>query len=183
MDELVQALNNLLEAERAGVEALVDLTRMSADVMEREVLQRIGGDEVWACASLRGQIEALGGTPSRRIGPLQAQLRARDHFAARLQLFAQQQQSVLEGVQALLESSPLPENMRELLVELYQVHVSHIAWCEQRAALFGARSVEQEPESSGRAAEGRVASEGRETSQRSKNKRQAGHENKRSETR
>src|SRR5690348_12514152 len=42
MDELIQALNRLLEAERAGVEALVDLTRMSADLVDREMLQRIG---------------------------------------------------------------------------------------------------------------------------------------------
>ncbi len=181
MEELIQALNRLLEAERAGVEALVDLTRMSADVLEREMLQRMGGDEAWACISLREQIEALGGTPGRRIGPLLAEMRACDHFAVRLQLFARQQQAVLESLSGLLRGPPLPEAVRELLVELYRVHVPHIAWCEQRATALGVRDAPAEGSVSGRVIEGRTSSEGREATQRKRNKRQAGQENRRSE--
>ncbi len=181
MDDLIQALNQLLEAERAGVEALVDLTRMSADVLEREMLQRIGGDEAWSCTSLHEQIEALGGTPSRRIGPLLAEMRARDHFAARLRLFAQQQQTVLERLNALLESQPLPEEVRALLTELYRVHVPTIAWCEQRAASFGVRAAQKEESSPGRVTEGRSSGEGREATYRSKNRRQVSQENRRGE--
>jgi hypothetical protein len=181
MDELMQALNRLLEAERAGVEALVDLTRMSADIVDREMLQRIGGDEAWACASLREQIEALGGVPSRRIGPLLAQMRAQNYFAARLQLLAQQQQAVLESLDTLLEDERLPEAVRALLAELSRGHRANIAWCEQRAAALGIREIQQEGDYSGRAAMGYTAGEGREATNRRRNRRQTNHENKRSE--
>ncbi|HEY7350578.1 MAG TPA: DUF6306 domain-containing protein [Ktedonobacterales bacterium] len=181
MDDLIRALNKLLEAERAGVEALVDLTRMSADVLEREMLQRIGGEEAWACASLRGQIEALGGMPSRQIGPLLTQLRARDHFAARLRLFAQQQQAVLENLKTLLEDQQLPEEVRELLAELYRIHAPNIAWCEQRAAAFGMREGQQENTSLSHAAERRPSPEGREVPYRSRNKRQTDFKSRRGE--
>jgi hypothetical protein len=154
MDDVILALNHLLEAERAGVEALVDLTRMSADVLEREMLQRIGGDEAWACASLRGQIEALGGTPSRQISPLLTEMRARDHFGARLRLFSQQQRAVLERLESLLEA-PVPDEVRGLLVELHRVHVPNIAWCDQRAEAFGAREAEKAASPSGEAAQER----------------------------
>ena len=176
MDEVIQALNSLLEAERAGVEALVDLTRMSGDIMEREVLQRMGGEDAWACASLREQIETLGGTPSRRIGPLLAQIRARDHFAARLRLLAQHQQTMLESIQALLEGQQTPGDVHSLLAELYPLHVSTITWCEQRAALFGVRDGEKDADSFDRAIEGH------EPSQRNRNRRQAGYGSKRGET-
>jgi Domain of unknown function (DUF6306) len=179
MDELVQELNRLLEAERGSVEALVDLTRMTADILEREMLQRIGGDEAWACASLHGQIEALGGTPSRRIAPLLAQIRARDHFAARLRVLSQQQQAVLESLTMLLDGQHLPEEVRALLTELYRVHVPNIAWCEQRAAVFGAHGVQDESAVKGSVTEGRILSEDRAVTQRGKNRRQVGYDNKR----
>jgi len=178
MSDLIGDLNHLLEAERAEVEALIDLTRMSADVLEREMLQQIGGDAAWACTSLRGQIEALGGTSSRRVAPLLAQMRARDHFAARLRLFAQHQQAVLESLNTLLESQQLPAAVRELLTELYRVHLPTLAWCDQRAAAFGAREGSQESNSFERAAERRVAGEGREAPHRGRNRRSAGPESK-----
>ncbi len=181
MDELIQALNRLLEAERAGVEALVDLTRMSADLVDREMLQRIGGDEAWACASLREQIEALGGAPGRLIGPLLAQMRAQSHFAARLRLLTQQQRAVLENLNALLEDERLPEAVRALLEELARAHRANIAWCEQRAAALGVRETQQEDNFSGRAAVGHAADEEREATNRRRNRRQANHENKRSQ--
>jgi bacterioferritin (cytochrome b1) len=181
MDEVIQALNSLLEAERAAVEALVDLTRMSADIGERERLQQIGGEEAWACASLREQIETLGGTPSRRIGPLLAQLRAREHFGARLHVFVQQQQAVLEHIRLLQKDQQVPEDVGGLLAELYRIHASTIAWCEQRAAAFGTREAQKDADVSGRSGEVRPSTEGRETPHRGRNRRQAGYENRRSE--
>lgn len=181
MNDVIQALNNLLEAERAGVEALVDLTRMSADILEREMLQRIGGDEAWACASLREQIEELGGTPSRRIAPLLAQMRARDYFAARLRLLAEQQRGVLDSLNALLEGPPLPAKLHELLVELYRVHVPNIAWCEQRAAALGVWEVQKEGGFSDNVTRGRISVEGHELQHRKRNQRPGGNATRRRE--
>ena len=181
MNDVIQALNDLLEAERAGVEALVDLTRMSADIVERETLQRIGGDEAWACASLRAQIEALGGMPSRRIAPLLAQMRARDYFAARLRLFAQQQHVMLENLKALLESQQLPPEARELLVELDRVHAPNIAWCEQRAAALGVWETPKDAGTSEHATKGHISGEGHEGPRRKRLQRPVSQENMRRE--
>ncbi len=181
MNDVIQALNDLLEAERAGVEALVDLTRMSADRGEREMLQRIGGDEAGACASLREQIEALGGMPSRRVAPLLAQMRSRDYFAARLRLFTQQQQTMLESLRTLLGSHQLPMEVRELLVELDHVHAPNIAWCEQRAAALGVWEIQKDTSTSDHVTRGRISGEGHEATRRKRLQRQARQENTRRE--
>src|SRR5262245_11171452 len=132
MDDLVEVLNRLLEAERAAVEALVKLSVFAADVLERESLQRIGADEAWACASLHGQIEELGGVPSRSISPLLAPVREKAQFAAGVQAFCHHQRGVLRDVEVLL-ASPLPEDVRGLLMELQRLHLPNIVWCEEHA--------------------------------------------------
>jgi hypothetical protein len=135
MDDLVEALNRLLEAERAAVEALVKLSVFAADALERESLQRIGADEAWACASLRGQIEALGGVPSRSISPMLVPVREKTQFAAGVQAFCHHQRGVLKDLEALL-ALPLPAEVRELLVELQRVHLPNVVWCEEHATFI-----------------------------------------------
>ena len=130
MDDLVEALNRLLEAERAAVEALVKLSLFAADALEREALQRIGADAAWACASLRGQIELLGGVPSRSISPVLTPIREKTQFAAGVQAFCHHQRGVLRDLEALL-ALPLPAEARGLLVELQRVHLPNIVWCEE----------------------------------------------------
>ncbi len=137
MDDLLQALNSLLEAERAGVEALVGLSMLSTDLLERETLQRIGGEEAWACASLRGLIETLGGIPSQHISPLLMQVHTREQFAEGLRAFCWQQRGVLGHLESLL-AGPLPDAVRALLVELHRVHLPNIAWCEEHATFAAA---------------------------------------------
>jgi Domain of unknown function (DUF6306) len=135
MDDLVEALNRLLEAERAAVEALVKLSVFAADALERESLQRIGADEAWACASLRGQIETLGGVPSRSISPMLVPVREKTQFAAGVQAFCHHQRGVLRDLEALL-ALPLPAEVRELLVELQRVHLPNLVWCEEHTTFI-----------------------------------------------
>ena len=133
MGDLLQALNRLLEAERAAVEALVKLSLFAPDTLERESLQRIGADEAWACASLHAEIEMLGGVPGRSISPLLAPVREKAQFAAGMRAFCQHQRSVLKDLEALL-ALPLPADVRGLLVELQRVHLPNVVWCEEHAA-------------------------------------------------
>lgn len=133
MDDLIQALNELLEAERAAVEALVKLSVFATDVLERESLQRIGADEAWACASLHGQIELLGGVPGRSISPMLTPVREKAQFAAGMQAFCHHQRGVLKELEALL-GQPMPAEARSLLVELQRVHLPNVAWCEEHTS-------------------------------------------------
>ena len=133
MDDLIQALNELLEAERAAVEALVKLSVFATDVLERESLQRIGADEAWACASLHGQIELLGGVPGRSISPMLTPVREKAQFAAGMQAFCHHQRGVLKELEGLL-GQPMPAEVRGLLVELQRVHLPNVAWCEEHTS-------------------------------------------------
>jgi hypothetical protein len=135
MDDLVEALNRLLEAERAAVEALVKLSVFASDMLERESLQRIGADEAWACASLRGQIEMLGGVPSRSISPMLVPVREKAQFMAGVQAFCHHQRGVLRDLEALL-ALQLPAEVRGLLVELQRVHLPNLVWCEEHATFI-----------------------------------------------
>lgn len=160
MDDIVEALNRLLEAERAAVEALVKLSVFASDVLERESLQRIGADEAWACASLRGQIEMLGGVPSRSISPMLTPVREKAQFAAGVQAFCHHQRGVLRDLEALL-ALPLPAEARGLLVELQRVHLPNVVWCEEHVALArpGRRPAEGASQEEGRSRRGRQKAE------------------------
>lgn len=152
MDDLIQALNELLEAERAAVEALVKLSVFATDVLERESLQRIGADEAWACASLHGQIELLGGVPGRSISPMLTPVREKAQFAAGMQAFCHHQRGVLKELEGLL-GQPMPAEVRGLLVELQRVHLPNVAWCEEHTsfAQSGRRPAGRGEEQPGRA--------------------------------
>lgn len=161
MNDLVLSLNRLLEAERAAVEALVKLSVLASDVLERESLQRIGADEAWACASLHRQIEMLGGIPSRSISPLLSPVREKAQFAAGVQAFCHHQRGVLRDLEALL-ALPLPGEVRGLLVELQRVHLPNIVWCEEHTAFvqLGKRSAGSTTPKAEKSKRGRSKAEG-----------------------
>ncbi len=67
-DELVAALNELLEAERAGARVALVSRRGSENVRFSELMRIIRTDEAHWCAMLSRQIRRLGAIPSRRTG-------------------------------------------------------------------------------------------------------------------
>ncbi|MBV8238746.1 MAG: hypothetical protein JO221_08250 [Sphingomonas sp.] len=67
-DEIVAALNELLEAERAGARVALAGAR-DADTDDLAALMRaVRADEARWCAMLRRQLRRLGAPPSRKIG-------------------------------------------------------------------------------------------------------------------
>ncbi|QPI75482.1 DUF6306 domain-containing protein [Sphingobium sp. Cam5-1] len=67
-DEIVAALNELLEAERAGARIALASGRGSENVRFSELMRIIRADEAYWCAMLSRQIRGLGAVPSRRTG-------------------------------------------------------------------------------------------------------------------
>ena len=67
-DELTAALNELIEAERAGARVTRESARTAGAGPLAELLRSIQRDEARSCAMLRRHIQALGGRPSRAIG-------------------------------------------------------------------------------------------------------------------
>jgi nitronate monooxygenase len=67
-DELLAALNELLEAERAGSRVCLRTAEETKDPASRSMVENIQRDEAHWCAVLTKAILSLGATPSTRIG-------------------------------------------------------------------------------------------------------------------
>ena len=67
-DELLAALNELLEAERAGSRVCLRTAEEATDPDSRSLVENIQRDEAHWCAVLTKAILTLGATPSPRIG-------------------------------------------------------------------------------------------------------------------
>jgi hypothetical protein len=67
-DELLAALNELLEAERAGARVAQASRKGVPDRDFSELMRTVRADEAHWCAMLSRHIQLLGGTPSRKTG-------------------------------------------------------------------------------------------------------------------
>ncbi|PLC05483.1 2-nitropropane dioxygenase [Variovorax sp. RO1] len=101
-EELLAALNELLEAERAGA----CITLRSAAETDDPALQRlvtdIHRDEVRWCGVLIDAIQSLAATPSTRTGAFYERAMAVPELAARMALLNRGQGWVVRKLQALL---------------------------------------------------------------------------------
>jgi|GEM_PF-3586408 len=135
---IIRTLNEMLEEERAAVEAVIGLTSMATDPNERDVLQRIGGDEVWSCSGLRARIETLGGVPSLHISDFANYVLSLEYFPERLRTYGRHQRLIMERITTLLAQAGLDDETRTFLEEMRTQHETDIVWCENRANLFEA---------------------------------------------
>jgi hypothetical protein len=83
MPETVARLNELLEAERAGVETLQALIKTVPKGYFRNHLVKIEADEAYFCAVLERAVRAAGGQPSRATGDFAAKVLALDTLVDR----------------------------------------------------------------------------------------------------
>ena len=136
--QIIRTLNEMLEEERAAVEAVIGLSSMATDPSEREMLQRIGGDEVWACTGLRDRIEAHGGVPSMHISDFANYVLSLEYFPERLRTFGRHQRLIMERISTLLAQRGLDPDTKEFLEAMKVQHETDITWCETRATVFEA---------------------------------------------
>lgn len=100
-EELLAALDALLEAERAGARVALH-TGKNAPAELAPLLRAIQHDEARWCALLTQSIQRLGGTPSRRTGDFYAKAMAIEDLPARLAFLNRGQRWVVRKLQALL---------------------------------------------------------------------------------
>ncbi len=67
-DELIAFLNELLEAERAGARVTLESARAASSEPIAQLISDIQRDEARWCAMLARHLQALGVTPSARVG-------------------------------------------------------------------------------------------------------------------
>jgi len=130
--EIVDRLNELLECERAGVEAAMGLAGSEAPGFTQGELKKFAEDEGWACGGLRKAIIRFSGIPSERTGDFAAKVIALPKEGERVSLLARGQAWVARRIDVLLAKDLDPET-RAFLVEMREQHLENIEACHRRA--------------------------------------------------
>ena len=131
-EEIVTRLNELLEAERAGVEAAAVLQREHRKGVTDTELKKFAEDEATACAGLRQTILRYAGQPSDRTGEFAQKVAALKHEGERLTLLARGQAWVVKRLDVLL-GMPLDVETQAFLTEMREEHLENIDACNRRA--------------------------------------------------
>lgn len=132
----VDSLNELLEAERAGVETLIALKGQYSNLATD--LERVEKDEVWSCSGLHHCILRLGGNLSAGKGDFAQKVMDLETLNERLHLLARGQQWVIRKIDDLLKNV-LDGETRSFLQEMREVHERNVNWCQRQEAVSGDR--------------------------------------------
>jgi hypothetical protein len=135
--ELVEALNMLLEDERASVEMEVALASGATEYGEREALAAMGVEDIHFCEQLRIEMEQAGLAVTPQINGVVFQVIGAERYDDRLRAFAHHQRVVAEHARELQESN-LEGALRDALEGITVTHDRHTQWTEQRASAFAA---------------------------------------------
>jgi hypothetical protein len=125
-------LNELLEAERAGLEAAAVLQRADRKGVTDTELKKFAEDEAAACAGLHRAILRYGGQPSTQTGDFGRKVAALTTEGERLNLMARGQAWVVKRLDMLL-GMPLDEETRTFLAEMREEHLENVDACNRRA--------------------------------------------------
>jgi nitronate monooxygenase len=125
-DELLAALNELLEAERAGSRVCLRTAEETKDPALTLLIENIQRDEAHWCAVLTKAILALGGTPSSRIGAFQEKAMAIPALADRLAFLNRGQGWVVKRLRELLPKVQ-DDGLHRALSSMLSSHERNIA--------------------------------------------------------
>ncbi len=128
---LLAALNELLEAERAGAriarETAASLPQADPWLLRVADIQR---DELRWCRMLMGLIQGLGATPSALTGDFYGKVMALNDFTERMRLLNRGQAWVVRRLDAVL-GQDLPVEVRAELQAMKNAHQVQITRVEQ----------------------------------------------------
>jgi hypothetical protein len=111
----IDRLNELLEAERAGVDTLSRLFPEARSPEMQKLFEEVRDDEAWSCAGLVRSIKTMGGTISEKRGD----------FAEKVM----REPKRLDG----LLGEAIPASVRGFLEEMKTRHLTNIEACERLA--------------------------------------------------
>jgi hypothetical protein len=111
----IDRLNELLEAERAGVDTLSRLFPEARSPEMQKLFEEVRDDEAWSCAGLVRSIKTMGGTISEKKGD----------FAEKVM----REPKRLDG----LLGEAIPASVRGFLEEMKTRHLTNIEACERLA--------------------------------------------------
>ena len=131
-EEILVRLNELIEAERAGIEAAAVLQRTNRRGVTDTEVKKFAEDESAACAGLHRAILGYGGQPSTRTGDFGRKVADLTTEGERLNLMARGQVWVVRRLDVLL-GMPVDAKTRSFLAEMREEHLENIDACNRRA--------------------------------------------------
>jgi len=134
----IDRLNELLEAERAGVETLSRLFPEARGAEMQTLFEGVRDDEAWSCAGLVRSIKTMGGAVSEKNGDFAEKVMREPTLAARLELLNRGQGWVVKRLDALVAEG-LPAPVIDFLEEMKTRHLANIEACDRLAKSLGAR--------------------------------------------
>jgi hypothetical protein len=133
--QTLEALNALLQDERASVEVEVALSNGATELAEREAIVTMGIEEVGFCCSLHEYLAASGAFVTRHVNGIVLTIISTEHYDERLHAFATHQRA--SGERALQLGAVVEDyELRQLLARIHEVHGQSALWSDNRAAQF-----------------------------------------------
>jgi hypothetical protein len=129
---VIDRLNELLEAERAGVDTLSRLFPEARGPEMQKLFEEVRNDEAWSCAGLVRSIKTMGGTISEKKGDFAEKVMREPTLAARLRLLNRGQGWVVKRLDGLLGET-LAASVLGFLEEMKTRHITNIDACERLA--------------------------------------------------
>lgn len=129
---VIDRLNELLEAERAGVDTPSRLCPEARGPEMQKLFEEVRNDEAWSCAGLVRSIKTMGGTASPKKGGFAEKVMQEPTLVARLRFLNRGQAWVVQRLDGLLGET-LPSSARGFLEEMKARHLTNIEACERLA--------------------------------------------------
>jgi nitronate monooxygenase len=130
VEELVELLNTLLEAERAGAKVLAAfLEEYPHDSKAWNQLRQLQQDEAHNCAILMNSIRSLGKVPSSAVGEFVNKALAIQGRVPRLTFLNRGQAWVARKIAEALPRI-LPGPVHQMLHEMRESHIANIEACD-----------------------------------------------------
>lgn len=133
--EALEALNALLEDQRASVEINVALAMGATERVERDTVTAMGSDDVLACITLRERLEQANVPVTQHINGIVLAVLDTETYDDRLRAFVELHAEICDRVSDLLPLTA-DQELRALLQAIYDQHRRNAEWCMQRAGAF-----------------------------------------------
>src|SRR5260370_15274842 len=119
--EVVEFLNTLGEAERAGGRVLHDLEQEASSLELKELLRKTGHDEGYWAGQIGAHIGRLGGEPSNLTGDFIDKVRALNDLKSKIELLNRGQRWVIRKIEERLPGLSDP-HLKAFLVVMAKGH-------------------------------------------------------------
>jgi hypothetical protein len=127
---MIDRMQELLEAERAGVRCLTAMADEAPEGEKKDFLVFLRDDEGRFCAGLHRLIRGRGGVPTDRVGSFAEKVLAIEGEAERLALLVKGQAWVVRKIDEIPTAERSPDE-KSFFDDMHEAHVKNIEACRK----------------------------------------------------